>query len=137
MTRFLICLILMTVCLFRLACTDIKSKELENLFIFLLLPCAFFTRIRLFSRLLGSLLPFLLVRFYGFGDILLLAVLGAVFGAEKTIYLFAAASLSCGIFCLIRLLQKKCGAKDTVPFAPFIAVAALFVMFEYRSALFF
>lgn len=137
MTRFLLCLFLMLVCLIRLSCTDLQTKELENLFIFLLLPCAFFTTVPLLSRAAGVLLPFLLIRLYGFGDILLLSVLGSVFGAEKMLYLYVIAAFSCGIFSLAGLLLKKCGAKDTIPFAPFISAAALFVMFEYRSALFF
>ncbi len=137
MTRFYICFLFMTACLLRLSCTDMQSKELENLFIVLLLPCALFTRVGWISRLAGFLLPFALIPFYGFGDILLLSVLGTVFGGEKLLYLFAGAALLCGIYCLAKLLKKQCGAKDTVPFAPFISVSALFVMLEYRSSLFF
>ncbi len=137
MIRFFICLIWMLLCLFRLSRTDLQSQELENLVILLLLPCALCTQVPLISRLAGLVLPFLLVRLYGFGDILLLSVLGSVLGADKLLILFAGAACGCGIFCLGKLLLKKCGAKDTVPFAPFISLSALFVMLEYRSALFF
>ncbi|MBO4819808.1 MAG: prepilin peptidase [Firmicutes bacterium] len=112
-------------CFARLCYTDIKYKELEHLFIFLLLLGAFFTDVPLLLRIAGALVPFAFFKLLGFGDVLLLSVLGFVFGIYDFFEIFAFASVSSGIVCALGLLLKKVKKEDTLPFAPYICSACL------------
>ena len=112
-------------CFARLCYTDIKYRELEHLFIFALLSGAFFTDVPLILRIAGALIPFSLVKAFGFGDVLLLSALGFVFGIYDIFGIFAIASVTSGIVCALGLLLKKVKKEDTLPFAPYICSACL------------
>jgi len=109
------------ICLIRLCYTDIKAKELEHLFIFLILICAPFWDVPFPSRIAGAMLPFFIYKFLAKGDIYLLSVLGFVFGTKGIIQIYIYASLASGILCLIFLLLNKIKRDDEIPFAPYIA----------------
>ena len=127
---FLFLLILLPA-LGRLCYTDIKWRELEHLFIFIILLCAFLWEAAPLNRLLGAILPFILYPFLGFGDILLLSVLGTVFGADALLIIFSYASVSAGILCALGLIFKKIKKEDELPFAPYISFGCLCYLLEH------
>lgn len=128
MTRLFCILSIMLPCFARLCYTDIKVKQLEHFFIFLLLLVFFFTDVSLSQRLMGTVVPFALCRFFGFGDVLLLAVLGFDFGFYSIIEIFSLASICSGIVCSAALFTKKLKKEDELPFAPYICSACILVL---------
>ena len=117
-------------CFARLCYTDIKYKELEHLFIFALLSGAFFTDVPMLLRIAGALIPFVLFKVLGFGDVLLLSALGFVFGIYDVFEIFAFASVSSGLICACALLLKKVKKEDSLPFAPYICSACLILLLK-------
>lgn len=79
------------------------------------------------SMLTGALpagLLFLIVRVsrlkVGMGDILLIAVIGVILGADKVCIALLAASVVCAVFCAVMLAAGKLKKDNTVAFIPFI-----------------
>lgn len=137
MIKLIIASVLLFICLLRLSLTDIKSMELELFFIIiiaadcLLIPCS------LSLRLIGFALPWMFFSFFGIGDILLLAVLGLVFGPEGLLQIFVLSSASAGIFALYLVLVKKVQKSKKIAYAPFISIGVIYVIvlkfLEYQS----
>lgn len=65
----------------------------------------------------------------GLGDLKLAAALGFLFGWPKIILIVAAAFIIGGIWAAILLLAKRKSIKDAIPFGPFLAIAAVLIMF--------
>jgi prepilin signal peptidase PulO-like enzyme (type II secretory pathway) len=129
MTRLFLFSILVP-CFARLCYTDIKCRELEHVFIFALLPGALFTDVSLLQRTAGAVLPFLLTPILGFGDVLLLSVLGFVLGVYGCFETFALASVISGLVCTAGLILKKVKKEDELPFAPYICSACLVLLLK-------
>ena len=129
MVKIGISLLILLLCIARLSYTDIKYKELENLYILLLLPCAFCYPARFSTRLIGAAVPFVLVKFFGFGDILLLSVLGFVFGFSDLVSILAASSILSGVWSAYLLASKRASKGTKIAYAPFICIGVIFLMF--------
>lgn len=65
----------------------------------------------------------------GGGDIKLISVLGFVLGIKKILLNMLLSFIIGGIFSIFALLLKKKGKKDTIPFGPFINIAAVITLF--------
>lgn len=65
----------------------------------------------------------------GFGDVVLLGVLGLLFGYPDVILILFLSFLIGAAVSVILIARKRKGMKDFVPFAPFIALASLLVFF--------
>ena len=126
--RFFLAAIYPTLLFTRLIYTDIRSKEVENIIILALLPCALLSSEGLALRLLGMAFPLLLIPFFGFGDVLLFAVLGFCLGVRKLCIVFCAATLLAGVFCAFCLAVKKLNKKSSIAFVPFIFLGCLLLM---------
>ena len=65
----------------------------------------------------------------GFGDVILLGVLGFLFGYPDIVLILFLAFLLGAILGIVLIARKRKGMKDFVPFAPFVAMASLLVFF--------
>lgn len=136
MARFLCAFLWNSALLLRLSITDIRSKELENLHIGLILLSSYGFSVNFWSRLLAASLPFLLSPLIGFGDVLLYAALGFSLGPIRLFKILIISSLLGGIFAIIILCTKKAKLKSSFAFAPFIAIAYLIVLLEEFCSMF-
>jgi leader peptidase (prepilin peptidase)/N-methyltransferase len=65
----------------------------------------------------------------GFGDVILLGVLGFLFGWPDVVLILLLSFLIGASVSIILLIRRDKGMKDFVPFAPFIALSSLIVFF--------
>ena len=68
----------------------------------------------------------------GMGDAKLMAALGAWFGLQSLPGILIVASVGGAAFGVLKLILRKGGLKQTLPFGPFLAAGGLFVLF-YRG----
>lgn len=85
--------------------------------------CVLETFRRIFSSLAG-------LEAMGFGDTLLLAMIGSYFGPELVLYTLVPASI-CGI--IMGILHKMVTAKSHFPFGPGMAAGALIMLFFHQA----
>jgi len=79
------------------------------------------------SLVIGAIFFLSRGRAIGFGDVILLGVLGFLFGYPDIVLVLFLAFLIGAIMSVFLLVRKEKGMKDFVPFAPFIALASLLV----------
>ena len=72
--------------------------------------------------------------FMGLGDAKLLASLRLFLGA-KTAYVLVFSFILAGFYCLAGLISKRLKLKDSIAFAPFISIFALYFSIENALAL--
>jgi prepilin signal peptidase PulO-like enzyme (type II secretory pathway) len=68
-------------------------------------------------------------RAIGFGDVILLGVLGFIFGWPDVVLILLLSFLIGAAVSVVLLIRRAKGMKDFVPFAPFIALSSLIVFF--------
>lgn len=68
-------------------------------------------------------------RAIGFGDVILLGVLGFLFGWPDVVLMLLFSFLIGAAASVVLLIRREKGMKDFVPFAPFIALASLLIFF--------
>ncbi|MCD7866526.1 MAG: prepilin peptidase [Clostridiales bacterium] len=132
---------LLLVFLFFFAWTDLKKRELPML---LLGICGLFgilflqmTDTLVWQELLGGLcvgggmLLFALAskESVGVGDGLLFCVTGIYLGLWQNLLLLFGAVLFCAAAGAVLLLRKKCTRKQQIPFAPFVLIADVALLF--------
>ncbi len=131
-----------------LSIVDLKHRILPDLitipgiFFGIFLSC-FNSKIGFFNSILGALVGFLglflFTKLYelirkreamGFGDVKYLAFIGAVVGPSGVFYTLLIASIIGSFIGIIYGFFTKKGLSTSIPFGPFLAVAALFVYIE-------
>ena len=117
--------------LLRLSYTDLKTQELENLHIALIIIPACVFSVKMEYRIIGSLFPLIMTPFLGFGDILLYSALGFVFGIDNLIIIMSISAILGGLYALFLLATKKAKAQDSFAFAPNITIA--FLLFSVQK----
>ena len=93
------------------------------------------------TRLLGLVIvsiPYLLLALLtqgiGGGDVKLMAAAGLVLGAPNTVLAFVISTLIGGVYGIYVLISKKHGAKDPIPFGPFLCIG-IFTAYLYGPAI--
>ena len=126
-----------------MAIVDLKSRYIYDVHIFVtgLLICIRLLGSDLFSHFLGAGAGFLVGFFmykaayyyyreeaFGFGDVLLLMLLGLYFGWPLFIHYFAVCYMLIGLVIVVPLIIKPSLLKSSVPMAPFY----IFGAFAYK-----
>lgn len=90
------------------------------------------------NHLVGALVGALIIgaifflsrgRAIGFGDVILLGVLGFLFGWPDVVMILLLSFLIGAAVSVVLIMRRTKGMKDFVPFAPFIALSSLLVFF--------
>ncbi len=114
---------------------DIRNKRLNLLFLlsgFLLMTAGFFCKREIHPLLLatgaGVGLVFLLAsrvtgESFGYGDSILIMIMGGFLGFWDILSLLTAAFLLAAVFSVIMLIRKKFNRKTAFPFVPFLMIA--------------
>ena len=132
---WLICRVVFAGYLGVLTVMDIRNKRLNLLFLlsgFLLMAAGFFCKREIHPLLLatgaGVGLVFLLAsrvtgESFGYGDSILIMIMGGFLGFWDILSLLTAAFLLAAVFSVIMLVQKKFNRKTAFPFVPFLMIA--------------
>lgn len=132
---WLICRVVFAGYLGVLTVMDIRNKRLNLLFLlsgFLLMTAGFFCKREIHPLLLatgaGVGLVFLLAsrvtgESFGYGDSILIMIMGGFLGFWDILSLLAAAFLLAAVFSVIMLVRKKFNRKTAFPFVPFLMIA--------------
>ncbi len=64
----------------------------------------------------------------GLGDVKLAAVLGWYLGGALIWWDIVVCLAFAGIYCIVQLLRKKLGMKDSIPLAPFFSIGTILVL---------
>lgn len=75
------------------------------------------------------LIIFVFLGAMGGGDAMLAAMFGMFFGLKKTFLIIMLSFIIGGIFSIFLLIFKKKSKKDKIPFGPFLAIAAMLMLF--------
>ncbi len=76
---------------------------------------------------LSVLILNLIKRSFGFGDLLVVLMLGLVLTLKELIAVIFFSILIAGIYAIVLLIMKKVNKKDSIPFVPFIHVAFILI----------
>lgn len=132
---WLICRVVFAGYLGVLTVMDIRNKRLNLLFLlsgFLLMTAGFFCKREIHPLLLatgaGVGLVFLLAsrvtgESFGYGDSILIMIMGGFLGFWDILSLLTAAFLLAAVFSVIMLIRKKFNRKTAFPFVPFLMIA--------------
>ncbi len=132
---WLICRVVFAGYLGVLTVMDIRNKRLNLLFLlsgFLLMTAGFFCKREIHPLLLatgaGVGLVFLLAsrvtgESFGYGDSILIMIMGGFLGFWDILSLLTAAFLLAAVFSVIMLVRKKFNRKTAFPFVPFLMIA--------------
>ena len=132
---WLICRVIFAGYLGVLTVMDIRNKRLNLLFLlsgFLLMTAGFFCKREIHPLLLatgaGVGLVFLLAsrvtgESFGYGDSILIMIMGGFLGFWDILSLLTAAFLLAAVFSVIMLVRKKFNRKTAFPFVPFLMIA--------------
>lgn len=132
---WLICRVIFAGYLGVLTVMDIRNKRLNLLFLlsgFLLMTAGFFCKREIHPLLLatgaGVGLMFLLAsrvtgESFGYGDSILIMIMGGFLGFWDILSLLTAAFLLAAVFSVIMLIRKKFNRKTAFPFVPFLMIA--------------
>ena len=132
---WLICRVVFAGYLGVLTVMDIRNKRLNLLFLlsgFLLMAAGFFCKREIHPLLLatgaGVGLVFLLAsrvtgESFGYGDSLLILIMGAFLGFWDVLSVLTAAFLLAAVFSVIMLIRKRFSRKTAFPFVPFLMIA--------------
>lgn len=132
---WLICRVIFAGYLGVLTVMDIRNKRLNLLFLlsgFLLMTAGFFCKREIHPLLLatgaGVGLMFLLAsrvtgESFGYGDSILIMIMGGFLGFWDILSLLTAAFLLAAVFSVIMLVRKKFNRKTAFPFVPFLMIA--------------
>lgn len=132
---WLICRVIFAGYLGVLTVMDIRNKRLNLLFLlsgFLLMAAGFFCKREIHPLLLatgaGVGLVFLLAsrvtgESFGYGDSILIMIMGGFLGFWDILSLLTAAFLLAAVFSVIMLVRKKFNRKTAFPFVPFLMIA--------------
>jgi Flp pilus assembly protein protease CpaA len=109
---------------------DMRSFTIPNLYTLAILAAApFLSHSPLKLRFLACVLPAVLIPFMGMGDIKLFSVLGFCLGPTSLLYICAGSMLCAGLYAAVLLALKRVKRKDRIAFGPFIAAAAIVLIF--------
>ena len=132
---WLICRVIFAGYLGVLTVMDIRNKRLNLLFLlsgFLLMAAGFFCKREIHPLLLatgaGVGIVFLLASrvtgvSFGYGDSILIMIMGGFLGFWDILSLLTAAFLLAAVFSVIMLVRKKFNRKTAFPFVPFLMIA--------------
>lgn len=132
---WLICRVIFAGYLGVLTVMDIRNKRLNLLFLlsgFLLMTAGFFCKREIHPLLLATGasvgLVFLLAsrvtgESFGYGDSILIMIMGGFLGFWDILSLLTAAFLLAAVFSVIMLVRKKFNRKTAFPFVPFLMIA--------------
>lgn len=132
---WLICRVIFAGYLGVLTVMDIRNKRLNLLFLlsgFLLMAAGFLCKREIHPLLLatgaGVGLVFLLAsrvtgESFGYGDSILIMIMGGFLGFWDILSLLTAAFLLAAVFSVIMLVRKKFNRKTAFPFVPFLMIA--------------
>lgn len=132
---WLICRVIFAGYLGVLTVMDIRNKRLNLLFLlsgFLLMTAGFFCKREIHPLLLatgaGVGIVFLLAsrvtgESFGYGDSILIMIMGGFLGFWDILSLLTAAFLLAAVFSVIMLIRKKFNRKTAFPFVPFLMIA--------------
>lgn len=132
---WLICRVVFAGYLGVLTVMDIRNKRLNLLFLlsgFLLMTAGFFCKREIHPLLLatgaGVGIVFLLAsrvtgESFGYGDSILIMIMGGFLGFWDILSLLTAAFLLAAVFSVIMLVRKKFNRKTAFPFVPFLMIA--------------
>ena len=132
---WLICRVVFAGYLGVLTVMDIRNKRLNLLFLlsgFLLMAAGFFCKREIHPLLLatgaGVGLVFLRAsrvtgESFGYGDSILIMIMGGFLGFWDILSLLTAAFLLAAVFSVIMLVRKKFNRKTAFPFVPFLMIA--------------
>lgn len=132
---WLICRVIFAGYLGVLTVMDIRNKRLNLLFLlsgFLLMAAGLFCKREIHPLLLatgaGVGLVFLLAsrvtgESFGYGDSILIMIMGGFLGFWDILSLLTAAFLLAAVFSVIMLVRKKFNRKTAFPFVPFLMIA--------------
>lgn len=132
---WLICRVIFAGYLGVLTVMDIRNKRLNLLFLlsgFLLMAAGFFCKRGIHPLLLATGasvgLVFLLAsrvtgESFGYGDSILIMIMGGFLGFWDILSLLTAAFLLAAVFSVIMLVRKKFNRKTAFPFVPFLMIA--------------
>lgn len=132
---WLICRVIFAGYLGVLTVMDIRNKRLNLLFLlsgFLLMTAGFFCKREIHPLLLatgaGVGIVFLLAsrvtgESFGYGDSILIMIMGGFLGFWDILSLLTAAFLLAAVFSVIMLVWKKFNRKTAFPFVPFLMIA--------------
>lgn len=132
---WLICRVVFAGYLGVLTVMDIRNKRLNLLFLlsgFLLMTAGFFCKREIHPLLLatgaGVGIVFLLAsrvtgESFGYGDSILIMIMGGFLGFWDILSLLTAAFLLAAVFSVIMLIRKKFNRKTAFPFVPFLMIA--------------
>lgn len=132
---WLICRVIFAGYLGVLTVMDIRNKRLNLLFLlsgFLLMTAGFFCKREIHPLLLatgaGVGIVFLLAsrvtgESFGYGDSILIMIMGGFLGFWDILSLLTAAFLLAAVFSVIMLVRKKFNRKTAFPFVPFLMIA--------------
>jgi len=128
--------------LFSACVVDLKSRKIPDIIIIVgILTGIFFSAIKgpeeivikLISGLLAALLLLLISWLskggVGMGDVKLIAFIGVYLGLGMTISVLSVSVILSGIAAAIILLLKKAGKNGIIPFAPFVLLGTVIMMF--------
>ena len=134
---FLFLAVLMTV-----AVTDYKIQKIHHRFHMMILLLGIvavwlFPEYRIVDRCIGTIaisVPMFLIALmlpgaFGGGDIKLMAVCGWLLGFRSIVYAMVVAIMAGGMYCIIQLLRRKISRKDSLAFAPWLAVGLVAACF--------
>ena len=109
---------------------DLRSFTIPNVYTLAILAAApFLSHFPVKRRLLACILPAVLIPFMGMGDIKLFAVLGFCLGPFDLFYICAGSLLCAGLYAAVLLMLKRVKREDRIAFGPFIAAAAIVLIF--------
>ena len=132
---WLICRVIFAGYLGVLTVMDIRNKRLNLLFLlsgFLLMTAGFFCKREIHPLLLATGasvgLVFVLAsrvtgESFGYGDSILIMIMGGFLGFWDILSLLTAAFLLAAVFSVIMLVRKKFNRKTAFPFVPFLMIA--------------
>lgn len=133
--RWYLCQILFAVFLIVLAVMDIRKKRLPILLllsgIFFIIAQSFCGRtISVISLAAGGMvgIAFLLVsritkEAFGYGDSILIVIMGAFLGFWNILYLLMGAFFMAAVFSAVMLIKTRFNRKASFPFVPFLTIA--------------
>ena len=118
---------------------DSKTKTISNKLVFLIFIVSLMYKLYIgliFDSMLGLLTGFSIFFFIavvsrggmGGGDIKLVSAIGVLLGFEKTLSMISFAFILAGIVAVLLLITKVKSRKDSLPFAPFIAISTFITL---------
>ena len=118
-----------------IVCKEVDIREIMALITLMVVYIFMDDTFKMINSIWGLLFGLLLIVFsklskqaLGFGDAIVLLVLGVGFGVYRVIYIFMISLIISSVIAIIFFLLKKVGRKTQLPFIPYITIAVMVMM---------